>query len=199
MAGNAAQGSQLQDGPMIDSVTTVADIQKVLHRMLHRIECIETEIISNASGAEQQLAVIRVDVQTLQQTPPPNSHFQTKFDLIDSKTMTPATFGGSRSENFTAWAKKINAYRYTNSKLPGYREALDFTEKLHKVKPIDATVKGAWNWPQADEADSRIHEMLLLITSGEAVGIVESVAVLKHGDCLVLGIILWARCTRLTR
>ena len=87
--------------------------------------------------------------------------------------MTPATFGGSRSENFKAWAKKIEAY--TNSKLPGYREALDLTEKLHKDKPVDAGVKAAWNWPQADEADSRLHEMLLLITSGEAVGIVESV------------------------
>ena len=55
MAGNAAQGSHLDDGPMIHSVTTVADIQDVLHRMLHRIKCIETEMISNASGAEQQL------------------------------------------------------------------------------------------------------------------------------------------------
>ena len=173
MAGNGAQGSHLADGPMIDSVTTVADIQTVRHRMLYRIESIESEIISNASGAEQQLASIRVDLRTFQQAPPPSSHYEKKFDLIDSKTMTPATFGGSRSENFKAWAKKIKAY--TNSKLPGYREALDLTEKLHKDKPVDATVKGAWIWPEADEADLRLHEMLLLITSGEAVGIVESV------------------------
>ena len=30
---------------MIDSVTTVADIQTVLHRMLYRIEAIQSEII----------------------------------------------------------------------------------------------------------------------------------------------------------
>ena len=82
MAGNGAQGSHLADGPMIDSATTVADIQSVLHRMLYRIEAIESEIISNASGAEQQLASIRVDVGTLQLAPPPSSHAK-KFDLID--------------------------------------------------------------------------------------------------------------------
>ena len=61
---------------MIDSVTTVAVIQTVLHRMLYRIEAIESEIISNASGAEQQLASIRVDVRTLQLAPSPELAYE---------------------------------------------------------------------------------------------------------------------------
>ena len=172
MAGRGMQGSQLADGPVIESVTTVADIQTVLHRVLGRIEAIENEIVSNAHGSEQQLASIRVDVRTLQLAPPLSSH-QKKFDLIDSKTMTPATFGGSRSENFKAWAKKIKAY--TKNKLPGYREALDLTEKLHKDKAVDASVKMSWSWHEVDEADARLHEMQLMMTAAEAAGIVEPV------------------------
>ena len=41
MVAQGAQGSSLADCPMIDSVTTVTDIQAVLHRMLYRIETIE--------------------------------------------------------------------------------------------------------------------------------------------------------------
>ena len=70
-------------------------------------------------------------------------------------------------------AKKITAY--TNAKLPGYRQASDLTEKLGKDKAVDASVKMSWSWPEADLADARFHEMLLMITAGEAAGIVESV------------------------
>ena len=174
MAGIGMQGTQLADGPMIDSVTTVADVQTILHRLLGRIIAIEGEVVTNAHGAEQQLASIRVDVRTLQLAPPPSPHGHGKrFDLIDSKTMSPAMFSGARTENFKAWAKKIKAY--TNNKLPGYRQALEATEKLGKDVQVDMGVKVSWSWDDVDEADSRLHEMLLLITSGEAIGIVESV------------------------
>ena len=52
---------------------------------------------------------------------------------------------------------------------------MDLTEKLGKDKPADAGVKMSWNWAEVDEADARLHEMLLMITAGEAAGIVESV------------------------
>ena len=162
----------MQDGPMIDSVTTVADIQTVLHRMLYRSEAIQSEIISSASGVEQQLASIRMDVRNLQLASSPSSHTE-KLDLIDSKTLSPAVFSGARSENFKAWAKKIKAY--TNAKLPGYRQALDLTEKLGKDKAVDAGVRTSWGWPEADKADARFHDMLLMITAREAAGVVESV------------------------
>ena len=154
------QGSQLADGPMIDSVTTVADIQTVLHRFLGRIIAIESEIVTNAHSAEQQLAGIRVDVRTLQQAPPTSSHFQKKFDLIDSQTITPATVGGSRSENFKAWAKKSKVKcpdvdsdaRELLRRVPGIRDdlgldALDAVE--HTVQDILDVCHGrhAVNWP----------------------------------------------------
>ena len=46
---------------------------------------------------------------------------------------------GARTENFKLWAKKIKAY--TSMTLPGYRQALDLSEKLGKDKPVDAAVK----------------------------------------------------------
>ena len=61
----AAQGSNLADGAMIDSVTTVADIQNVFRRFLFRLEAAEHEVMTNAIGAAQQFAAIRVDVRTL--------------------------------------------------------------------------------------------------------------------------------------
>ena len=66
---------------MIDSVTTVADIQAVLRRILFRIEAIEYEVATNASGAEQQVAAIRVDVRTFQLAPPPATQSK-RIDLI---------------------------------------------------------------------------------------------------------------------
>ena len=74
----------MANGPMIDSVTTVADMHTVLHRMLYRIGAIEFEVTSNASGAEQQLAAIRVDIRTLPLAPPPSTHAK-HFDLVDTK------------------------------------------------------------------------------------------------------------------
>ena len=45
----AAQGTSLADGQMIDSVTSVADIQDVLHRFMFRLEAVEFEVATNAS------------------------------------------------------------------------------------------------------------------------------------------------------
>ena len=48
----AAQVTSLAVGAMIDSVTTMADIQNMLHRFLSRLEAVEYEVDRNASGAE---------------------------------------------------------------------------------------------------------------------------------------------------
>ena len=73
-----------------------------------------------------------------QVAPPPAAHAK-RFDLINSKTMSPALFSGAHTENYKAGAKKIKAYN--NMKLPGHRQALDLSEKLGKDKPVDAAVK----------------------------------------------------------
>ena len=90
-----AQGTSAADAVLIDNVTTIADIQTVLHRIVCRLDAIEHEVPMNAGGAEQQLAAILVDVRTRQFAPPQSSQ-QKSIDLIDVKAMSPATFGGTR-------------------------------------------------------------------------------------------------------
>ena len=87
--------------------------------------------------------------------------------------MSPTIFSGDRGENFKAWAKKVEAS--TNAKLNGYRKALESVERLPRDHPVDASVFEEWRWAEATDAVSTMHDMLLLITSGEAQGLVASV------------------------
>ena len=157
----------------IDNATSVGDFQTILWRIHARMESIEDSVAMNDSGATQQLAAIRVDVRTLQQAPQHAPHGPAKFDLIDPTTMAPKSYSGSRSENYKVWAKSVKAY--ANAKLPGYRMALDAVDKLGKDTPVDHGVFQGWNWKDAVDANSKFYDMLLLITTGEAHGIVESV------------------------
>ena len=40
---------------------------------------------------------------------------------------------------------------------------------------MDGGVIAGWRWADAVDADSRLHDMLMLVTTGEALGITESV------------------------
>ena len=59
--------------------------------------------------------------------------------------------------------------------MPGYRQALETCEQLGKDSPADRSVIDDWRWGEALEANSRLYDMLMLVTSGEAIGIFESV------------------------
>ena len=61
------------------------------------------------------------------------------------------------------------------AKLTGYRRALELAEELPKGTPVDQEVMGAWQKGDAVMAGSKLHDMLLLITGGEAQGIVQQV------------------------
>lgn len=87
--------------------------------------------------------------------------------------MTPTIFTGARDEDWKSWAKKVR--HYTNAKLPGYREALEATERLGNDHPVDEGIMNGWGWDDAVRANSRLHDMLMVITGGEAQGIVETV------------------------
>ena len=173
MAGMGSMGANVPDIG-IDQVTTVGDVQAILHRIMFRITDIENNVGTNAQGAEQQLAAIRVEIRNMQlQGAGGGAGGSKRIDLIDTKTMSPDKYTGNRSENFKAWAKKIKAY--CNAKLHGYRRALEESEKVGAKGTIDGNVMTSWSWSEAVEADGRLYDMLLLVTGGEANGIVESV------------------------
>ena len=83
----------------------MGDIQAIFRRMEQRLEVVDHETAMNASGTEQQMAALRVDVRTLQIAPPAAA--PKRYDLIDTKTMSPSMSGGTRADNFKAWAKTI--------------------------------------------------------------------------------------------
>ena len=170
MAGMGASGTP---DVSIDHASSVGDIQAILRRMVARIDDLEITVGANATGTEQQLAGIRVDIRTIQVQGAASGGMGKRIDLIDTKTMSPDKFSGGRSENFKAWAKKIKAY--CNAKLAGYRAALEASEKVGASGTVDGSVMTSWSWPEAVEADARLYDMLLLVTAGEANGIVESV------------------------
>ena len=173
MASGAEQQQPGSERNLINSITNIGDVQTILLSLLQRIEASEYEIGSNASGAEQQLAAIRVDIRGIQNQSGGGGQGGKNFELVDSKSMAPAVFTGAREEDWKGWAKKVKAY--TNAKLPGYREALEATEKLGNDNPVDENVMTGWRWEDAVRANSRLHDMLVVITGGEANGIVESV------------------------
>ena len=105
----AQVGLSGQDDVYIDNAVSVGDIQAILHRMVLKLTVMEQDIEKNAQGAEQQLAQLRMDVRVLQTAPAPvapTAH-EKRFDLIDTKGMSPTVFGGTRAENFKFWAKKV--------------------------------------------------------------------------------------------
>ena len=171
----AQVGLSGQDDVYIDNAVSVGDIQAILHRMVLKLTVMEQDIEKNAQGAEQQLAQLRMDVRVLQTAPAPvaPTPHEKRFDLIDTKGMSPTVFGGTRAENFKFWAKKVLAY--TNARLPGYRRALEAAEKMGKDTEVTNGTIASWKWDPALDADSKLHDMLLLVTSGEANSIVESV------------------------
>ena len=66
MASGAAQQQPGNERDLINGFNNIGDVQHILLSLLARIEASEYEIGSNASGAEQQLAAIRVDVRHIQ-------------------------------------------------------------------------------------------------------------------------------------
>ena len=175
MAAVYQPGLSGQDDVTIENSTTVGDFQSLLTRAFVLIDRVTQEAERHVHGAEQQFAQVRADLQVLR-TQGQQAQAQDrgpKIDLIDVKAMSPATFSGDRVDNFKIWAKKVKAF--TNAKLTGYRRALEFAEELPKGTPVDQEVLGAWQWGDAVMADSKLHDMLLLITGGEAQGIVEQV------------------------
>ena len=116
----------------------MGDFQIILHRIVQLIDRQSGEIERTTHGTEQQLAQVRIDLQTLSQRPQASASADVRVDLIDLKTMSPTVFSGDRGENFKAWSKKVKAF--TNAKLNSYRKALESVEKLPRDHPVDSSV-----------------------------------------------------------
>ena len=157
----------------MDNAETVGDFRVLFERLQQENGALRSELERVVASTEQQLAQIRIDARTLAASQQAQQALPRvdKIDLIDVKSMSPSSFSGAKTEPWKAWAKKVKAF--TNAKLSGFRDALSSAEKIKTV--IDGNVVASWGWPAAVEANSKLHDMLMLITSSDAQGIVESV------------------------
>ena len=171
-----AAGQSGETDGSIYNAATVGDFTSLLRRAFSLITELKDEAEHSATGFEQQFSALRVELRMAQITSQPvgggNSR-DDKFELVDVQTMRPVIFNGFKAENFKAWAKRVNSF--TNGKLNGFRSALEAAEKLGKYTAVDIDLMQSWDWISAVVADSKLHDMLLMITAGEAQGIVESV------------------------
>ena len=90
----------------IENVHTIGDIQFILSRAFNLIDSLSTEIDTNANNVENQLRQLRVDIAGLSGG---RAQGEERFDLVDTKAMSPTLFNGFKTENFKVWAKKVKA------------------------------------------------------------------------------------------
>ena len=93
------------------------------------------------------MAQMRVDMRQAQQdvrqaqTTTKDGNHNTRFDLVDVKTMSPSIFNVFKTDHFKARSKKLVAY--CNIKVNGYREALEAAQKCKTVLSWHAIVQTA--------------------------------------------------------
>ena len=94
--------------------------------------------------------------------------FTQKFDLLDLKAMQPEVFKGRRNEPFKPWARKMKAY--CNAKRGGFRAALTWAEG----QTGEITDLSGMAWDQAQVADAKLHDFLLMVLGEDAQILVET-------------------------
>ena len=94
-----------------------------------------------------------------------------EIKLMDLKDFKPTTFSGARDQDFKPWRKRF--LTYANLQVPGFWAALEWSEKREgEVTPQDLAALG---WARAAEADPALWDFLSLMTSEDALAIVEKV------------------------
>ena len=172
----AQQGPQAGVGPVtIDTAHTVGDMRELFHRAelvsqgLHdRMINMKAEFDGNMARLQADLVRAQNDAAAAQQQAQTSKQIE-RIDLIDIKAMSPTHFDGNKFGDFRPWGKRMKAF--CNAKKRGFREALDMAEK--STTEITAQVVAAWNWQGADEANSKLFDLLITVCDGEAQQIVE--------------------------
>ena len=92
-----------------------------------------------------------------------------KMNLLNLRTLEPNVFTGAKDENYKIWSKRIKTY--CNVQRDGFRKALTWAEEEEKAVDMDIM---AATWPWATVGDKKLHDMLLNITTNDALLIVEA-------------------------
>ena len=161
---------------LAEAATSVGDFQKLFRRVLKHNEQLQTQLKSLQVNTDAAVARLTFQNETLKQhnLTDKSAHMDKSFMLVDPKTMCPSAFTGSKTELYKPWAKKVKAY--VNSKRSGFRVALDEAEKQKSI--LDTQAVAAHPWKDAVVANSALYDLLVSITQGEALEVVE---LRRHG------------------
>ena len=93
-----------------------------------------------------------------------------ELELLNLKHLEPKNFTGAKDENYKSWAKKLKTY--CNAKKEGFRKALDWCGNEESAIDLDV-MAASWDW--ARTGNSKFHDLLMNITTDDALLVVESV------------------------
>ena len=84
--------------------------------------------------------------------------------------MDPKIFSGNTDEDYTKWAKRVKAY--CNTQKAGFRRAPEWAEE--QTEQIDADDMTMNNRADAEVADGKLRDLLIMATADDALVIVEA-------------------------
>ena len=92
------------------------------------------------------------------------------WNLVSSKEFFGGCFSGTRGENFRSWAKLAKVF--CNAQQSGFRKAIERIE-AQEDEPVGIRAFEELRWEQAQDANVKLSDYLQVVTSEDALRIVE--------------------------
>ena len=95
-----------QDDVTVENAHTVGDFQTMFNRAFDQNRYLREEIVQMQARHDVEMAQMRVDMRQAQQdvrqaqTTTNHGNHNTRFDLVDVKTMSPSIFNGFKTDHF---------------------------------------------------------------------------------------------------
>ncbi len=154
---HTAQLSQQIDQIKADSITALKLAEANKKELVDVIDRLRQEAVNSANELQTR-------VQAME-----NVRGGRSQGLIDAKTFDPKIFSGKDDENIKTWAKRVRAY--CNARKRGFRTILEWAEQQNT--PIDDADLTSLQWEPALESDGEFYEYLSMVTTDEALLLVE--------------------------
>ncbi len=154
---HTAQLSQQIDQIKADSITALKLAEANKKELVDVIDRLRQEAVNSANELQTR-------VQAME-----NVRGGRSQGLIDAKTFDPKIFSGKDDENIKNWAKRVRAY--CNARKRGFRTILEWAEQQNT--PIDDADLTSLQWEPALESDGEFYEYLSMVTTDEALLLVE--------------------------
>ena len=127
---------------------------------------LEAQLAQSRAELRQQVEAARVEMHQQHRHREP----ERQWSLAVPKNHEPKTFSGGNNEDYKAWAKKMK--KYCNAIKDGMSKLLEWAE-IQK-EPIKNDDQEVTEWEHGVAANTKLHDYLGLVTTGDALRIVEA-------------------------